>query len=291
MLQSALYFPMIRGREGEIHAIHRLSPLARARIALIVDLPTKELAPTQSLDQYVSGFVSDIAAAWGTTHALYLDMNRYGPEQAACADRFALAVVASVAENKRQTVLGLNDLALKHTFMILSTKHIPTQSLQTFFWLTLQAVHGMRFLTKPDELRETWALAEVLPDFARATALWSSPDLVSKHKILACELFRRVGCLPLSRAARDLQMSQMLCLLDFSVSSCATTGDAALIARIISLWGDAYEDWLPITDQWSSAAEMLVGAITSEGLDRARLFADPTFASSYCRQIIEAQKP
>ena len=226
----------------------------------------------------------------------FIDVRKPGTWQsvmtrAACADRFALAVVASVAEDKRQTVLGLNDLALEHTFMVLSTKHIPAQSLQTLFWLTLQAVHGMRFLTKPDELREKWALAKLLPDFARATALWASPDLVSKHKVLACELFRRVGCLPLWRAGRDLQMSQMLCLLDFSVSSCATTGDTALVACITSLWGNAYKDWLAITDQWSSAAEMLVGAITSKGQDRERLLADPTFASSYCRQIIEAQEP
>jgi hypothetical protein len=153
-----------------------------------------------------------------------------------------------------------------------------------FFWLTLQAVHGMRFLTKPDELREKRAPAEVLPDFARATALWSSPDLVRKNKVLAGELFRRVGCLPLSRAERDLQMSQMLCLLDFSVSSCATTGDAALIARIISLWGDAYEDCLPITDQWSSAAEMLIGAVTSGGTRSGKA----SCRSDFCQVLLSS---
>jgi hypothetical protein len=99
MLQSALYFPMIRGREGEIHAIHRLSPLARARIALIVDLPTKELAPTQSLDRYVSSFVSDIAVAGGSSHAIYLDMNRYGPEQ---LDRHQRHIVEHMFECARQ---------------------------------------------------------------------------------------------------------------------------------------------------------------------------------------------
>jgi hypothetical protein len=99
MLQSALYLPMIRGREGEIHAIHRLSPLARARIALIVDLPTKELGPTQSLDQYVSSFVSDIAAAWGSSHAIYLDMNRYRPEQ---LDRHQRHIVEHLFECARQ---------------------------------------------------------------------------------------------------------------------------------------------------------------------------------------------
>jgi len=99
MLQSALYLPMIRGREGEINAIHRLSPLARARIALIVDLPTKEIGPAASLDQYVSSFVSEIAAAWGTSRSIYLDMNRYGPEQ---LDRHQRHIVEHLFECARQ---------------------------------------------------------------------------------------------------------------------------------------------------------------------------------------------
>jgi hypothetical protein len=92
-MQSALYFPMIRGREGEIHAIHRLSPLARARIALIVDLPTKELAPTQSLDAYVARFISDIAAAWGTSHPIYLP--------SVAAYRFAAVLCTTVTHCNR----------------------------------------------------------------------------------------------------------------------------------------------------------------------------------------------
>jgi hypothetical protein len=90
---------MIRGREGEIHAIQRLSPLARARIGLIVDLPTKELTPTQSLDAYVASFVSEITSAWGTSHAIYLDMNRYGPEQ---LDRRQRHIVEHLFECSRQ---------------------------------------------------------------------------------------------------------------------------------------------------------------------------------------------
>lgn len=100
-MQSALYFPMIRGRDGEIHAIHRLSPLARARIALIVDLPTKDLAPTQSLDAHVASFVSDIAAAWGTSHPIYLDMNRYGPEQLDRRQRHVVEHLFDCARQKR----------------------------------------------------------------------------------------------------------------------------------------------------------------------------------------------
>src|SRR5580658_9042506 len=96
---------MIRGREGEIHAIHRLSPLARARIALIVDLPTKELATGQLLDQYVSSFVSDIAAAWGSSHAIYLDMNRYGPEQLDRHQRHIVEHLFKCAREKRLQVV------------------------------------------------------------------------------------------------------------------------------------------------------------------------------------------
>lgn len=79
-MRSAIYFPTVRGRAGEIEAIVRLSPEARARIAMVVDLPTKELDPRQTLDDYVGRFASSIAAAWGPAYPIYLDLNRYAPD-------------------------------------------------------------------------------------------------------------------------------------------------------------------------------------------------------------------
>jgi Beta protein len=101
-MQSALYFPFIRGRAGEIEAIGRLSPLARARIALVVDLPVKELGALETIDEYVGGFISDIASAWGPSHPIFLDLNRYGPEH---LDRLGRPIIEHLFDCARQKKL------------------------------------------------------------------------------------------------------------------------------------------------------------------------------------------
>ncbi|MGB9646570.1 MAG: hypothetical protein WCB44_15815, partial [Stellaceae bacterium] len=206
--------------------------------------------------------------------------------RAAFADRFALMVAATMPEAKRHTVTTLNALALEHAFAILSYGQVPAQASETFFRLTTLAVHNMRYDSSPDDLRQAWSLAELLPDFARALALWSSPTLVTKHKALASDLFCRVGALPLPQGGQDLQMSQMLSLLDMAVSSCAAAGRADLITHVISLWRTAYKDWHAINDTWAESAAMLAGAVTADGPGRAQLRAGPTFAGSYCALLI-----
>jgi hypothetical protein len=78
-MPSALYYPIIRGRQGEISALHHLSPTARARIAPLVDLPTGAADDSQSLDDYVGGFIAALTPAWGTEHPIYVDLTRYHP--------------------------------------------------------------------------------------------------------------------------------------------------------------------------------------------------------------------
>jgi hypothetical protein len=80
-MPSALYYPIIRGRQGEINALHHLSPAARARTAPLVDLPTGAADDTQSLDDYVGGFVADLTPAWGSEYPIYVDLTRYHPGQ------------------------------------------------------------------------------------------------------------------------------------------------------------------------------------------------------------------
>jgi hypothetical protein len=124
--------------------------------------------------------------------------------RAACAGRFAFAVVASTPEAQRDLVKKLNELALDHAFKLLSARNLPTQSADTFHRLSIQAVRHMEMATKPDTVRERWSLTKDLPDFARALALWSSPALVEKHKALARDLFQRVCVTPLSRGSYNL---------------------------------------------------------------------------------------
>jgi hypothetical protein len=206
--------------------------------------------------------------------------------RAACADRFALMVVEIVPQAGRSGVIKLNQLAIEHAFTILSHGQVPHQASEIFFRLTALAIQNMGYQSSPDDIRQIWGLAETLPDFARALALWSSPGLVTKHQALASDLFCRVGALPLSQQGQDLQMSQMLSLLDMAISSCAAAGRSDLIAHVISLWRAAYKNWHAINDTWAESAAMLAGAVATDGPDRIHLRADSTFAQSYCGRLI-----
>lgn len=55
-MQSALYFAFIRGREGEIRALRALSPLACARMATVVDLPTMKEGSNKSTELHINSF-------------------------------------------------------------------------------------------------------------------------------------------------------------------------------------------------------------------------------------------
>lgn len=205
--------------------------------------------------------------------------------RAACAGRFAFTVVDNMPEGERDKVAGLNELALSFAFTLLTARSTPNDTL--YFALTAQSVQQMGHLPIPDAKREAWGLAEDLPDFARALALWSSPPLVSKHEVLASELFRRVATLPLSSRGQTLQMCQMLSLLDLATASSASPEREHLLSVIAALWKGAYQDWEPIAPRWAAIAEMLGKAVLTDGPERAQLRADPSFAHSYCRRLID----
>ena len=209
--------------------------------------------------------------------------------RAACAGRFAFKVVASIPEDRRETVARLNELALEHAFKLLSSRDLPAQSATSFHELTAQAVQHMGWTPNPDEFREKWALTEALPDFARALALWSSPALTQEHQDLACRLFERVCALPLSRGSYNLQMSRMLTLLDMALAASARAGKSELILLARRLWASGYHDWLPISTRWEGIADKLALAIEINGAERAEIIADEAFTNSYCRRLLDKQ--
>jgi hypothetical protein len=210
--------------------------------------------------------------------------------RSACAGRFAFAVVASTPTERRDTVVQLNELALDHAFTLLSAQNPPSNAATPLHELTAQAVEQMGLSSSPDALREKWALAETLPAFSRALALWSSPTLVEKHMALACDLFQRVGTVPLSHGSYNVQMSRMLTLLDVAIASSVPTGKDELIACICQLWKSAYRDWLQISIRWEGIAGLLASAVEKEGSERAQIVADRAFANSYCRRLIDSSK-
>lgn len=101
-MPSALYYPIIRGRQGEISALHHLSPAARARIAPLVDLPTGPADDSRTLDDYVGGFIADLTPAWGTEYPIYIDLSRYHPGH---TDRQGRQIVEHLFDCSRQARL------------------------------------------------------------------------------------------------------------------------------------------------------------------------------------------
>jgi hypothetical protein len=207
----------------------------------------------------------------------------------ALALRFVLLVVANAQAQPRTDVTKLRELAVEHSFILLGRVGSRLPSERAFVSLTAEIVAMTNRLPDPDGERTKWAYASVLPVFARALALWSSPALVEHHDDLARTLFYCVAEPPLSRTCRDLQMSRMLTLLDTAIASAASAKKPHLIISVQNIWESIYAKWSSITDQWAGAARMLATAVVEEGPDREALLADPNFTNSYCRQLINAR--
>ena len=66
-MKSAIYFPILRGKEGEIDAIGHLSPYARSRVRPLFDIQKPRSPAKSSLEQFLADTAREIASAWGTT--------------------------------------------------------------------------------------------------------------------------------------------------------------------------------------------------------------------------------
>lgn len=78
-MKSAIYFPILRGKEGEIDAIGHLSPYARLRVRPLFDIQKPRSPAKSSIEQFLADKAREIASAWGTTRPLFIDFRRYGP--------------------------------------------------------------------------------------------------------------------------------------------------------------------------------------------------------------------
>ncbi len=200
---------------------------------------------------------------------------------------FALTVVAGALHAYRDRVMVLNSLAIEHAFLLLRLDNPGPHASLILDKLASAAVIHMKYLPSPDDARREWAAAVAMPAFPRALALWSSANLIDGDATLACSLFRRAGELPLSRYARDRQLSRMLSLLDLAVATGTECKRPDLVGRVIDLWDEIYPKWRPLSDRWNDAARMLVAAVAGDGQERAAFVSDPAFARSHCRQMID----
>lgn len=207
--------------------------------------------------------------------------------RSACATAFALMVVASAPADRRNELLVLNGYSIAHAFVLLRGPVPEQHPPRVFHELTTRAVHQMAFQEQPDDLRRSWALAEFLPDYPRALALWSSPVLVEAHTVLAFDLLRRVGRLPLSRSRLNEQFLRLLTVLDTAVAACAAASKTDLLSSLVARWDEIYAECRTVTDRFANAAKMLAAAVNADGPERASLLADANWSQSACRQWIE----
>lgn len=94
-----IYSPILMGRLGEIDAASRLSPRAKARSQIMLDL----LLPRKgrSLEVHLAGIVQAAAQWWGTSGTICLDMSRYSPEVVTDDGRLAVDFVFDFARQCR----------------------------------------------------------------------------------------------------------------------------------------------------------------------------------------------
>lgn len=89
-MQSAIYFPTLRAKRGEISAIGHLSPEARTRIRPTFDIPkpkAKNKDPKDPIEYHLSDIASELAKNWGTPLSLFVDFSQYGPDEKAADGR------------------------------------------------------------------------------------------------------------------------------------------------------------------------------------------------------------
>jgi hypothetical protein len=78
-MKDAIYFPILRGRRGEIHAVAGLRSSTKVVVRPMFDVPNtdEEGEPAVTL----SGVTMDLAKTWGTRLPLYLDLSRHEPDE------------------------------------------------------------------------------------------------------------------------------------------------------------------------------------------------------------------
>ncbi len=206
--------------------------------------------------------------------------------RAVFACRFALVVAEMVPEAKRADAAKLNELAMDCARKVLPSGDLVHNAGEAFLRLASEAVHGMARCRDPEPVREQWALDERLLVFPRALALWSSPSLVTKHLDLARNLFLLTGDLPLSQQDYNGRFTELLCLLDAAIAFSAVGDRTDLVDEAVRLWPVAYRAWNDVAPTWGDTAVRLADAMAGEGSARDALVADPSFASSYCRQFL-----
>jgi hypothetical protein len=78
-MKDAIYFPILRGRRGEINAVAGLRSNTKVVVRPMFDVPKGDADGETAVT--LSGVTSDLARTWGTTLPLYIDLSRHEPDE------------------------------------------------------------------------------------------------------------------------------------------------------------------------------------------------------------------
>lgn len=129
-----------------------------------------------------------------------------------------------------------------------------------------------------------WADNPFLPAFPRALAAWALTAADPSWHQPAEALLLVVAQPPASTERWSVEFQRLVTLLD--VAAAAGGGGNSLV----SLWARAYAPWDQRTQgRRRDIAATLVAAVAGAGPERQAILADPAFARSYCRDVIEGR--
>jgi len=80
-MEQAIYFPILRARQGEIKATGHLSPKAKTRIRPIFDILKPKPDTKNSIESYLLDQSYEHQKNWGVTTPICFDFSRYAPDE------------------------------------------------------------------------------------------------------------------------------------------------------------------------------------------------------------------
>ena len=202
------------------------------------------------------------------------------------AYRFAFVVVGVSREKYDIELSSLNEHAIKNTYSLLSTIEAKYQKQWLLNRLILDCLHSTYSLSNTEEVLQTWALSDNLHYFARALALWSSPQLIDQHYELSVWLFEITSEPPMSRESCNESFNTILNLIDTAFASAAASNRPDIIDDLVSRWKHAYQNWPFTFTEGDQIILKLANAVKTNGEDRKWLLAEPEFQYSACRRFL-----
>jgi hypothetical protein len=152
-MKAPLFFPILRAKAGEIEAIGRLSPLAKALTAPVLDMPPGRATDPDSILAQMAETLAAICTSWGTEHAFYLDFSRFEPKTFTASNEHLVIAAFNIARQLRLKAIPVTGS--------MAARGPSPEYLDAMLQL-LETVPGILFRLDPEEFVTEEALAATL---------------------------------------------------------------------------------------------------------------------------------